>query len=92
MPCRVEGEGVIPGLYLDLKQGVALKKVPGEKPHTDSARHGDANKATTLVGFGGASPSLSIISGRCPCPAHRQDTENVHHYLRVEIRALRCTP
>jgi len=26
-------------------------------------------------------------SQRCPCPTHRQDTENVHHYLAVEIRA-----
>lgn len=91
MPCRAEREGIIPGLHLGLKQGVALKKVPGEKPHTDSACHGDATKTTTFVGFKGASPNLIIISRRHPCYAHRQDTENVHHYLRVDIRAFWCS-
>ena len=62
MPCRVEGEGVIPGLSLGLKQGSALQKVPGEEACPDSAHHGCATKTTPLVGLGGASPNLTIAT------------------------------
>lgn len=49
MPCRVEQEGVIPGLSLSLKQGSALQKVPGEEACPDSAHHGGATKTTPLM-------------------------------------------
>lgn len=88
MPCRVEEEGVIPGLSLGLKQGSALQKVPGEEARPDSAHHGRATKTTLSWVWELPHQTFPLQqSGRCPRPTRRKDRGKVSHRLRVVIHA-----